>query len=689
MTTVTVIEEVISLTQEIVETVTVTVAEHSGVTDHGALTGLSDDDHTQYHNDARGDARYALIAQGVTNGDSHDHSGGDGAQIAYSGLSGLPTLGSAAATDSTAYATAAQGSTADTALQPGDDAADLGSGAATDGYVLTADGAGGAAWEAAAETYAGAASEIHAATEKTTPVDADELGLADSAASYVLKKLSWANLKATLSSVFAVLAGKSGGQTIIGGTGTTDSLVLQSTSGVGATGANIKLNVGNNGAVTGLAVDNTGIVTFNSGINFSQVTAPSAPGLELQAVAGNVPVGTHRYVVTYVTDIGETTISDVSAVTVSSGNQQVLMTIPVSSDSRVKSRYIYRDNNDYGFSRIAILSDNTTTSYIDNNVSGDPNNDIWYSTNTTNKIFTFNDTSKIITVNSQNTALGELSLNNLTTGKSTTAVGYCAGYAITSGNSGTYVGYLAGYVVSTGSYNCCIGSYAGFKHNFSANTFIGFSAGHNYIGDVSGDYNVIVGALSGGGGTANNYLGDTAAASCIVIGAYAGFASNAAMNNSIAIGYDCLIDKSNQAIFGNSSITETILRGTVYIKKTTEQLRLQYDATYYASFTVNSSGALTQTAIGGQTLIGGTGVTDKIVLQGTSANGTSTAAALEMKVGNNGATTAMTIKNDGNIYVPGILENTTSGEGIILKSPDGTRYKVTVANGGTLSVSAA
>ena len=30
-----------------------------GVTDHGALTGLADDDHTQYHNDTRGDARYA------------------------------------------------------------------------------------------------------------------------------------------------------------------------------------------------------------------------------------------------------------------------------------------------------------------------------------------------------------------------------------------------------------------------------------------------------------------------------------------------------------------------------------------------------------------------------------------------------------------------------------------------------
>ncbi len=32
-----------------------------GVTDHGLLTGLSDDDHTQYHNNARGDARYTPL----------------------------------------------------------------------------------------------------------------------------------------------------------------------------------------------------------------------------------------------------------------------------------------------------------------------------------------------------------------------------------------------------------------------------------------------------------------------------------------------------------------------------------------------------------------------------------------------------------------------------------------------------
>lgn len=43
-----------------------------------------------------------------------------------------------------------------------------------------------------------AIAETHAATGKATPVDADEIPLSDSAASFALKKLTWANLKATL-----------------------------------------------------------------------------------------------------------------------------------------------------------------------------------------------------------------------------------------------------------------------------------------------------------------------------------------------------------------------------------------------------------------------------------------------------------------------------------------------------------
>jgi hypothetical protein len=48
-------------------------------------------------------------------------------------------------------------------------------------------------------------SSIHGATAKTTPVDADTLPLIDSAASNVLKKVTWANVKATLKTYFDTL----------------------------------------------------------------------------------------------------------------------------------------------------------------------------------------------------------------------------------------------------------------------------------------------------------------------------------------------------------------------------------------------------------------------------------------------------------------------------------------------------
>lgn len=77
-----------------------------GSADWGTIGGtLSDQTDLQSALDAKADA--SSLATVATSG-------------AYGDLSGLPTLGTAAATDSTAYATAAQGSTADSAVQPGD-----------------------------------------------------------------------------------------------------------------------------------------------------------------------------------------------------------------------------------------------------------------------------------------------------------------------------------------------------------------------------------------------------------------------------------------------------------------------------------------------------------------------------------------------------------------------------------------
>jgi hypothetical protein len=82
-------------------------------------------------------------------------------------------------------------------------------------YRVSADGEGAA---------------IAALTAKTTPVDADLVGLSDSAAGGVLKKLSWSSIKAALQSVFATLAGIAGGQTLNGGTEASETLTLRSTA---------------------------------------------------------------------------------------------------------------------------------------------------------------------------------------------------------------------------------------------------------------------------------------------------------------------------------------------------------------------------------------------------------------------------------------------------------------------------
>ena len=89
------------------------------------------------------------------------------------------------------------------------------------------------------------------------------------------------SVAASISTGTAVLAGKAGGQTLIGGTGTTDDLTLQSTSGVGTTGALIQFKVGNNGGTTAATILNTGVMGFGS------ITSPVSGSLELPGNTSN------------------------------------------------------------------------------------------------------------------------------------------------------------------------------------------------------------------------------------------------------------------------------------------------------------------------------------------------------------------------------------------------------------------
>lgn len=74
--------------------------------------------------------------------------------------------------------------------------------------------------------------QIDGAAAKTTPVDADTMGLIDSAASNVLKKVTWANIKATIyAALGALIAAGTGKSTPVGG----DSFAISDSAASGAT----------------------------------------------------------------------------------------------------------------------------------------------------------------------------------------------------------------------------------------------------------------------------------------------------------------------------------------------------------------------------------------------------------------------------------------------------------------------
>jgi len=75
-------------------------------------------------------------------------------------------------------------------------------------------------------------------------------------------------------------------------------------------------------------------------------------------------------------------------------------------------------------------------------------------------------------------------------------------------------------------------------------------------------------------------------------------------------------------------------------------------AVFNTNFTnLNTAKAELAGTAGGQTLIGGTAVTDIMKIQGTSGDGTLTSPSIQALVGNNGATVAYTVLNSGNVGI--------------------------------------
>lgn len=130
-----------------------------------------------------------------------------------------------------------------------------------------------------------------AATGKTTPVDADVIPISDSAASSVLKSLTWANIKATLETYF-----NSAVQTLTNKTLTDPKINLAVNNQTGTT-------------YTLVLTDNNKTITFNNAAAIA-VTIPTNASVAF-------PVGA-QVVFAWITGAGQPTISGSGGVTIKS-----------------------------------------------------------------------------------------------------------------------------------------------------------------------------------------------------------------------------------------------------------------------------------------------------------------------------------------------------------------------------------
>lgn len=180
-------------------------------------------------------------------------------------------------------------------------------------------------------TAANIGAVIAGATEKTTPADADSVGLSDSAATGVLKKLTWANIKTRLKNYFDTLYNKytlpTASTTVLGGVKVGASLNIDA-GGV--------LSVGAEGGMIGLAA---GSSTFNSisgrvithNLNSTEYIVTVTPTADPSGQAGEIWVTKALNTCTVYNSGSSTVAFDYLIRDVSDMNEYVLLNTTVSN----------------------------------------------------------------------------------------------------------------------------------------------------------------------------------------------------------------------------------------------------------------------------------------------------------------------------------------------------------------------
>lgn len=231
-------------------------------------------------------------------------------------------------------------------------------------------------------------------------------------------------------STFAVLNGKIGGQTLVGGTAPTDDLTVKTTSGTAEVGANMVFQTGDNGTTEAMRI------AYDGKIGIGVV----APTTKLD-ILGNVRLVDNEARDNVFISGGNTTVTGTGNIGI--GDTAVLSLTTGSGNIAVGSRALEQ-----------------TTSGA-NNIAIGPQALIWNTTGSTNL------------------AIGYQALVNNLTGASNVGVGFGSLLQSTTGSNNAVFGISALEANTTGSTNVALGNQAGRQNVGSGNVFLGYRAGYN------------------------------------------------------------------------------------------------------------------------------------------------------------------------------------------------------------------
>lgn len=442
---------------------------------------------------------------------------------------------------------------------------------------------------------------ISALSGKSAFVANDKIPFLDSDNAGLFNWITYTNLSAA----FPLLVGRSGGQTIIGGTAVGDALNLQGTSANGTpSAAAINFKVGNNGGTTALSILNNGNIGIGVTPGVARLAVKSTASMNAATLSEEL-LSTSGWTVgagwaespddVFAHSSGTATLEHSAVVT---GSTNYVWSITIASRTA---------------GSVTVSLGGKTYSEIEATYTG-------YTVTTSTAAFIvtpttdFNGTISLMTLKS-------VSTDHLPTLQIIDTNDAPAFEIRASVTKNMFIGDSAGEnSLQASEYNVAIGSSAGQNiMSGSYNLLIGANAGESI---TSGSSNIVVGTLSldklingsdnvAIGGAAGRFLNNGSsplerANNSIYIGSGAkGFATNE--TNAIVIGSNALGLGSNTVVIGNSSTITNALFGKIglnttspsaalHIVKTTEQLRLAYDGSNLCSFTVGSTGILTVSA---------------------------------------------------------------------------------------------